>query len=165
MSLLLFERFGVEGVFVQDSAVLSLYAVGRLTGCVADCGQSKIDIAPVYEGLLRPQAIRRLSFGVRDIDAALRAQLDLASETVEQLREQHATVCETQEAFDTWIGGDGEKSYVLPDGKTIDVKERTCAWIGEVLFRPDLLDVTGPGIAEGIYQSTYCQVGRPKGIE
>ena len=159
MSLLLFERFGVEGVFVQDAAVLSLYAVGRLTGCAVDCGYSKTDIAPVYEGLLRIQGIRRLPFGGRHLTSFLQQQLETSPDVSEQIKEEVATVYESQEAFETAM--DETKIYTLPDGVALSVTEQQYGSIGEALFRPDMMSITGPGIAESIYNATYCQASDP----
>lgn len=41
MTQLMFETFNVSGLFVSDGAVLSLYALGKLTGCVIDIGHGK----------------------------------------------------------------------------------------------------------------------------
>ena len=38
MTQLMFEQFNVTGLFMSDQAVLSLYALGKLTGCVIDLG-------------------------------------------------------------------------------------------------------------------------------
>lgn len=39
---LLFEQFNVAGVYVADAAVLSLYAVGKLSGLAVDVGAGKV---------------------------------------------------------------------------------------------------------------------------
>lgn len=39
---IMFEAFNVNGYFIQDSATLSLYAVGRLSGVVLDIGHGKV---------------------------------------------------------------------------------------------------------------------------
>ena len=38
---LMFETFNVAGLFIADEPVLSLYAHGKLTGCVIDFGHGK----------------------------------------------------------------------------------------------------------------------------
>ena len=37
----MFETFNVAGLFIADEPVLSLYAHGKLTGCVIDFGHGK----------------------------------------------------------------------------------------------------------------------------
>ena len=41
MTQLMFEEFNVAGLFMADQPVLSLYALGKLTGCVIDIGHGK----------------------------------------------------------------------------------------------------------------------------
>jgi Actin len=39
---LMFETFNVSGFYASEQAVLSLYAVGRISGCTIDIGHGKI---------------------------------------------------------------------------------------------------------------------------
>jgi len=41
---LMFETFNVSGFYASEQAVLSLYAVGRISGCTVDIGHGKIGI-------------------------------------------------------------------------------------------------------------------------
>jgi len=41
---LLFETFNVSGFYAAEQAVLSLYAVGRISGCTVDVGHGKIGL-------------------------------------------------------------------------------------------------------------------------
>lgn len=43
---LMFETFNVSGFYASEQAVLSLYAVGRISGCTVDVGHGKI--GPYY---------------------------------------------------------------------------------------------------------------------
>jgi actin-related protein 7 len=38
----MFEKFNVSGFYASEQAVLSLYAVGRISGCTVDIGHGKI---------------------------------------------------------------------------------------------------------------------------
>ena len=39
---LMFENFNVSGFYASEQSVLSLYAVGRISGCTVDVGHGKI---------------------------------------------------------------------------------------------------------------------------
>ena len=41
---LMFETFNISGFYASEQAVLSLYAVGRISGCTVDIGHGKIGI-------------------------------------------------------------------------------------------------------------------------
>ena len=41
LTQLMFEEFNVAGLFLADQAVLSLYAIGKLSGLVVDMGHGK----------------------------------------------------------------------------------------------------------------------------
>jgi len=40
----MFETFNISGFYASEQAVLSLYSVGRISGCTVDIGHGKIGI-------------------------------------------------------------------------------------------------------------------------
>lgn len=60
---IMFERFEVPGFQIMTNASLSLYASGRTTGLVIDCGYQITQLTPIYEGHLLPHASRILNVG------------------------------------------------------------------------------------------------------
>jgi hypothetical protein len=44
----MFEKFNVSGFYDSEQAVLSLYAVGRISGCTVDIGHGKIGNKYLY---------------------------------------------------------------------------------------------------------------------
>lgn len=47
---LLFETFQVHSAYFAMSSILALYATGRTSGVVVDCGAGRSLVIPVYEG-------------------------------------------------------------------------------------------------------------------
>merc|ERR1740138_1071092 len=67
MTQIMFETFYVPALYVSTQAVLSLYASGRTTGMVCDCGDGVTHIVPIYEGYMMPHAVKRLNLAGRDL--------------------------------------------------------------------------------------------------
>ena len=64
MTQIMFETFSVRRFFVVCDAVLALYASGRTTGVVVDCGDGVTHTVPIYEvrlPLRRPPRLLRAS--------------------------------------------------------------------------------------------------------
>merc|ERR1712227_878714 len=61
MTQIMFETFNVRRFYVAIQAVLSLYASGRTTGVVVDCGDGVSHTVPIYEGYSMPHAIQRIN--------------------------------------------------------------------------------------------------------
>ena len=62
-----FEKFGAPKIFFQQQAVLSLYARGKTSGLVLDCGDGVCHVSPVFEGFSINNAIMRIDLGGRDV--------------------------------------------------------------------------------------------------
>jgi hypothetical protein len=82
---LLFETFGVPALFVSAQAILSLYASGRTTGLVLDCGAGTTSATPVFQGFALPHAIERVDLAGRDVTLHLQRLLRRAGSHVSHL--------------------------------------------------------------------------------
>ena len=72
MTQIMFETFNVPAFYAEGPSVLALYASGRVTGLVLDCGHSVTQCAPIYNGLLLSHAINRLDVGGQEVTRALK---------------------------------------------------------------------------------------------
>lgn len=64
----MFETMNIPSLYLSNQSVLSLFASGRTTGLVIDCGAGVTSTVPIYEGYAVPHAIRKNDFASNDID-------------------------------------------------------------------------------------------------
>jgi len=157
----MFEKYGFEGVNISVQAVLTLYAQGLMTGVVVDSGDGVTHIIPVWEGFEISHLTKRINLAGRNITEYLIKLLLLRGyafnrtadfDTVRQIKEKLAYVAIDPKAEQTLAEETTVlvQSYTLPDGRVIRVGQERfqCA---EVLFKPSLVDVDGPGVAEELF--------------
>ncbi|PIA48987.1 hypothetical protein AQUCO_01300093v1 [Aquilegia coerulea] len=159
MVQLMFETFNVSGFYASEQAVLSLYAIGRISGCTVDIGHGKIDIAPVCEGAVQHIASKRFEIGGIELTKLLAQQLqssnphvNLSTSDVEKLKEQYACCAEDQAAFEKTVLSCQREQHTLPDGQVITIGRERYA-VGEALFQPSILGLEEHGIVEQLVRS------------
>ena len=153
---IMFDIVNVKAMYLSTTAVLALFASGRTTGAVLDCGDDVSYAVAVYEGYALPHSVQRNDVCGRVLDevmlkissergysfaaAAADAETDLATRSVAQaqytIRGIKERVCDVAVDFSQEMNQVSEEiSYELPDGKVIAFgNERfRCP---EVLFQP-----------------------------
>jgi len=163
MGKTMFEKFGVDRVYIAVQAVLVLYAQGVLTGVVVDSGDGVTHVIPVYEGFELPHLVRRLDVAGSDITRRMIELLQLRGysfnrtadfETIREVKEKYCYVgydmaVENRLATETTTL---MKTYELPDGRVIKLgPERYMA--PEILFQPSLIGKESKGIHECLFDS------------
>ncbi|GKV27484.1 hypothetical protein SLEP1_g36656 [Rubroshorea leprosula] len=156
---LLFETFNVSGFYASEQAVLSLYAVGRISGCTVDIGHGKIDVAPVLEGAVQHIASRRFEIGGFDLTKLLAQELSKSNPLVnlsfadaEKLKEQYSCCAEDEVAYERTQESYETEEHTLPDGQVIKIgRERYT--VGEALFQPSILGLDTHGIVEQLVRT------------
>jgi centractin len=156
----LFEHFNVPAVYMGVQAVLSLYASGRTTGVVLDCGDGVSHAVPVYEGFAVNSSIRRIDVAGRDITEQMQLLLRRAGhvfhtsaekEIVRIMKEKTSYVAldprkdEKEIATGLWKAEKRDVEYTLPDGHKIKLgAERFRA--PEILFDPEIIGLEYQGV-------------------
>ena len=134
---ILFEQLNIPALFLSLQAVLSLYASGRTTGVVFDCGDGVSHAVPVYEGFTVPSSIRRVDVAGRDVTEQLQMLLrkngyvfhtSAEKEVVRMIKEKTSYVAldpkKEEKEWSTGVGKADNKTqeYVLPDGQKLTVR-------------------------------------------
>jgi centractin len=163
----LFETFKVPALYLCAPSVLALYASGRTTGLVLDCGDGVTHCMPVVEGFAVQHAVARMDVAGRDVTENLATLLrrsgsghslctSAEKEVAREIKEAccYVAVDPTKEEeraaltqHERTAPGSPWGSYRLPDGTAIELgPERFRA--PEILFKPDTIGDENPGVHE-----------------
>jgi actin, other eukaryote len=172
----MFECFNAPAMHIAISSILSLYASGRTTGVVLECGAGTTSVMPVYEGYAMEHANKRFDLGGSDLNVYLNKILmerGYASFTTsaerEIVRDIKEKMCYVAKDFDveSKFAEEStalEKSYELPDGNLVVMNSELfrCA---EVLFQPTLCGKEMSGIHESVFDTIMkCNIDMRKSL-
>lgn len=149
-----FEKFNVPALYVSMQAVLSLYAAGKTTGVVLDCGDGVSHAVPVFEGFALPHAITRSDVAGREVTNYFQLLLRRAGynfhtsaerEVVREIKEAKCQVAKNL-AREKETKARQRTKYRLPDNNEIELGTEVFE-APEVLFNPELIGLEYPGVA------------------
>ncbi|EGG19417.1 P-type ATPase [Cavenderia fasciculata] len=166
---IMMEYFNVPAVYIAIQAVLSLYASGRTTGTVLDCGDGVCHTVPIYEGYCMSHNVKRLDLGGRDITEYLMRLLTergyaftttAEREIVRDIKEKTSFV--SMDYVDSMKQPVTEEvDYTMPDKQVLSIgNERFRCY--EPFFNPSLLGMDiqgGGGVQQLLHESIMgCDV-------
>jgi len=168
MCEILFEEFRVPSLRVENQAVLSLYASGRTSGFVVDCGDGVTQITPVSEGYLQEHQVRKSDVAGRELTNYLQKMLkekgyNLATTLEKELvRDMKEECCFVAKNFEEESKADIEHEYELPDGKRIKIGNEICE-VGEILFDTKYLEIEREAVQDLCHASIMeCDINLRK---
>ncbi|XP_071960359.1 uncharacterized protein [Antedon mediterranea] len=159
---LLFERFHVEGCFIQEQALMALYSYKATSGVVVNVGE-RIDIVPIVDGYIVEGGVSRLPFGGRQITEHLTRLLteqghryfsDVESYISRFIKEKACFVAQNYQAELQFCSVDTElcstlvdlDRYHVPDGFGHVRVDNGRFRSTEGLFHPELWGKDHPGL-------------------
>eukprot|EP01083_Nonionella_stella_P058593 153426_1 len=145
MTQIMFETFYFGGCYIGNSAVLSLYASGRVTGIVCECGGEKTHIVPIYEGHYLPHATLKMDLGGDQLTQYLIRLLNARryvfptnTEQQDIARDIKEKLCSVALDYEQTLQQIEVQKYALPDGSIIEIKSEAIQ-VPEALFNPNLI--------------------------
>ncbi|XP_043848253.1 actin, clone 302-like [Dromiciops gliroides] len=162
MAEIFFETFQVPALYVALQGLMALYATGKNTGVVLDCGDGVTGVIPVYEDRCLLQGISRSDFAGKDVTNYLARLLfekgihlvntgnkDIIADIKERLcyvipdpheRKKEPTIEPSM------------YNYVLPDGQSVQIGHELFQ-VPESLFQPSKAGSSAPGIHKLVLKS------------
>ena len=155
---IMFETFGVTGLFFASESILSLYSLGKFTGLSFDSGDGITYFNPIFSGCSIISSVVRLNFAGRDLteymikllnDSGKNFSTVAEKEIIKEIKEK---ACYVALDYNEELKNIKEFNYELPDGTNVDIKEQRIK-CPEALFKPYLIGKEGNGIGQSCYDS------------
>lgn len=163
LTQILFDTFNVPGLYVANTAVLSLYSAGKFTGLVVEIGDGVAHIVPVFDGSVLPHSIQKINLAGRDLtdyliqilsERGLHLTTGAERAIVKDIKEK---LCYVALDFDEELdasksSSSKEANYEMPNGNVITIGSERFR-TPEILFKPSLIGKEFGGIHEQVHQA------------
>lgn len=160
---LFLEELHCPAIRFASSGPLALYATGRTTGMVIDCGDGVSQATPIYDGYVIDQGNMRTDLAGRDVTKQLRMQLrkrgymfhsSADQDIVREIKEGICVVSTDPHEDESAVAMDEypTKMYTLPDGQLIELSAETFR-APEILFKPTLAGSEEPALQTMIHDA------------
>lgn len=67
MAEILYDHFKVKSLAIMNTAALSMYSTGKVTGLICESGEGFSYTVPVFEGYALPHAFLKLEIAGQDV--------------------------------------------------------------------------------------------------
>ena len=153
---LFIEELNFKGLAMINSSSLSLYATGKTTGVVVQCGECRTYTVPIYEGFPLYHALNKARVGGRDITDIFRAGIEenkikIRSGDIHTLRQVKEKTCSVPVLFDYehYLDENNEdiikqetQLFKLPDETIVSIPRKSRILASELLFNPSIWEKT-----------------------
>ena len=152
---IMFEIFGVPGLYLADSTILSLYSEGKSTGMVIDMGDGSTQFSPVVNEKLLEDKCERINIGGKDITKYMRKILNKKGYIFEKFSEKRIAREFKEKACYISLSSNEKVEpfeYELPDGNLVNIKEERTKAPEAFIFNPYLIFKEGKSIPQICYE-------------
>ena len=152
LAQMMFETFSVNGFYIQNQAILSMYAAGLFTGMVVDLSDSCSHFIPIFDGYAVKNNVKYQNIGGRDLTEFMIKLLIQENGKDISIDYRNAKYIKEKICFVAMDYSDEIKtldSYEseLPDGSHLNIKNARIQ-CPEALFNPELMEKTEESIAK-----------------
>ena len=151
---LFIEELGFKALAMINSSSLSLYATGRTTGLVVQCGETRTYTVPIYEGFPLYHALNKTKIGGRDLTeifrrGILKNNIDIKEGDIHTLRQVKEKTCcvPVKQNYSYYMDESNEdiikretQLFKLPDEKIVSIPRKTRIIASELLFTPSVFE-------------------------
>ena len=154
---LFIDELNFKGLAMINSSSLSLFATGKTTGVIVQCGECRTYTVPIYEGFPLYHALNKARVGGRDITDIFRAGVEenkiaIKGGDIHTLRQIIEKTCSVPIEFDYNYYLDENNQdiikketqlFKLPDETIVSISRKTRVLASELLFKPKVWENTG----------------------